>query len=374
MARRRRKRNSGGHGCLIAVLVVLAIIVIAGVFAFSYVNSDIKGKRGDAAEATILVEKGSGPLTIGKQLQEAGLIKNAQIFRFYVKNKGAAETMQYGEFTLTSDMSYDAMIESMQKTTDDRETVSVTFPEGIPAVQFASRMEQAGLCSAQEFLDVANTGDFSQFKFWAKRDISADAFMACEGFLFPETYQFFKGDTVYNMVAKIYGEFDKRVSDEMYGQIEAMGFNLSQFVTLSSIVQEEAGNVAHQADVAAVFMARLAPGSIEGRLQSNCASYIQNDNDNNYVNNTIAKYYGGWDKTPQNIIDKYDTYNHVGLPAGPISNPGIDAMVNTIAYKSAEYYNEADPYYFFVTDTEGNYYFNRTANEHLAICQKLGLA
>lgn len=370
---RRRKKSGGPNGCLIAVLVVLVLVIIAGVIGFVYVNNDIKGNRGDAVEATIFVEKGSSPFTIGRQLQKEGIINNAQIFRFYAKKNEKSATMQYGEFTLTSDMSYDAIIDAMQTTTDDRDTVRVTFPEGIPAVQFAQRMEEAGLCTAQEFLDVANTGDFSQFKFWAKRDISPDAFMACEGFLFPETYDFFADDTVYNMVAKIYGEFDKRVTDEMYTQIAAMGFNLSQFVTLASIVQEEAGGFDHQADVAAVFMARLAPGSIEGRLQSNCASYIQNENDNNYIFNTIAPYYGGWDQIPENIIAKYDTYEHVGLPAGPISNPGVDAMVNTIAYQTAEYYDAANPYYFFVTDPQGNYYYGRTADEHLANCKKAGL-
>ena len=50
---------------------------------------------------------------------------------------------------------------------------------------------------------------------------------------------------------------------------------------------------------------------IRDRLESNCASYIKNDNDNNYINNTIAPYYGGWENIPQNIIDNYDTYNAV---------------------------------------------------------------
>ncbi len=140
-----------------------------------------------------------------------------------------------------------------------------------------------------------------------------------------------------------------------------MGFTLSEFVTLASIVQEEAGSAEHQADVAAIFMNRLAPNSPVPRLESNCASYIQNDNDNNYINNTIAPYYGGWENIPQNIIDNYDTYNVEGLPAGPISNPGLEAMTNTLRYAESPYYGD---YYFFVTDTLGNYYFNKTAEEH----------
>ncbi len=362
MARRRRKQRSKAP--LFIALFFLIAVLASVAFAYFYVTGDIDGNRGELVETTVTIEKGSGVLTIGNALQDAGIIRNAQIFRYYVGQSEKAATMQYGDFTLTSEMSFDEIVEIMQETQDDRETVSVTFPEGITSLAFAQRMEEAGLCTVEEFIEVANNGNFSQFTFWDRRTISENAFMPSEGFLFPETYEFFVGDDVYNMVAKIYGEFDERFTDEMYTQIEAMGFTLSEFVTLASIVQEEAGHPSQQANVAAVFMARLAPGSLEGRLQSNASSYVQNENDNNYILNTIAWYYGGWDNIPQNIIDNYDTYNIVGIPAGPISNPGIDAMVNTIAYQTSEYYNPENPYYFFITDPEGNYYYNQDVNEH----------
>ena len=141
-----------------------------------------------------------------------------------------------------------------------------------------------------------------------------------------------------------------------------MGFTLTEFITLASIVQEEAGDVEHQADVAAVFMNRLAEGSPVSKLQSNCSSYIQNDDDNNYIYNTIAWYYGDWNSIPAEIISAYDTYSIEGLPAGPISNPGLDAILNTLKYKESEYYGD---YYYFVTDLTGKYYFAKTYEEHL---------
>lgn len=371
MARKRRRNARGGNrGCLIAVIAVLAILLICATMVFLWVKNEVDGKRGNAVTQTVIIDKGSGPLTIGKVLTEKGIIRNAQIFRLYARQSGKAETLQYGEFELSSDMSYDEIIEALQSTSDDRDTVRVTFPEGIPAVQFAQRMEDAGLCSAEEFLEVANTGDFSQFGFWSKREENPDQFMAAEGYLFPDTYDFFVGDSVYNMVAKIYGEFDSKMTDEMYAQINAMGFTLSEFITLVSIVQEEAGGVEHQADVAAIFMNRLADNSIVSRLESNTSSYITNPDDNNYLFNTVAQYYGGWESIPQNIIDAYDTYKKEGLPAGPISNPGLDAMQNTLKYKESVYADPNDPYYFFVTDLAGTYYFGRTANEHAANCEK----
>ncbi len=365
----RRRRRNGPNGCLIAVIIFFSLILIAAGIVFFWAKGDIDGKRGAETEKTIIVEMGSSPSTIGRQLQSEGIIKNGMLFRLYVKQKDVADTLQYGEFTFNSAMSYDEIITTLQTTNKDRDTVTVTFPEGTTAVQFAAKMEEAGLCTAAEFLEVANTGDFSHLNFWNKRDENPSQFMACEGYLFPETYQFFKEDTVYNMVDKIYSEFDSKFNDDMYAQVESMGFTLTEFVTLSSIVQEEAGKPEHQSDVAAVFMARLGENSIVSKLESNCSSYIQNDNDNNYIYNTIAPYYGGWDAIPQEIIDNYDTYSKSGLPAGPISNPGLDAMTNTLNYQSSQYWNAENPYYFFVTDFAGTYYFGRTANEHAANCE-----
>ena len=347
-------------GCLVIILIFVALIA-AGIAAMVWAMNDVIGNRSRTIEAkTIEIEKGSYLKSISETLEENGIIRSALLFQLYVKFQQEAGALQYGTFELSSDMTYDELIELL-KTEQKRDTVRVTFPEGIPAVQFAQRMEEAGLCTAEEFLQVANEGDFSQFKFWNLRDENPNQFMKCEGYLFPETYEFYQNDDVYNMVAKIYGEFDKRFTDEMYAKVEEMGFTLTEFVTLASIVQEEAGLPEHQADVAAVFMNRLGPNSIVSLLQSNCSSYIQNDDDNNYINNTIAPACGGWENIPQEIIDAYDTYKMPGLPAGPISNPGMDALTNTLNYASSQYYGD---YYFFVTDLAGTYYYAKTDAEH----------
>lgn len=349
-------------GCLIVIILFLALFA-GGIAVMVWGMNDIIGNRSRTIEAkTVEIEKGSYLKSISQTLEENGIIRSALLFQLYVKLQQEGGALQYGTFELSSDMTYDELIEVL-KTEQKRDTVRVTFPEGIPAVQFAQRMEDAGLCTAEEFLQVANEGDFSQFKFWNLRDENPNQFMKCEGYLFPETYEFYQNDDVYNMVAKIYGEFDKRFTDEMYAKVQEMGFTLTEFVTLASIVQEEAGLPEHQADVAAVFMNRLGPNSIVSLLQSNCSSYIQNDDDNNYINNTIAPACGGWENIPQEIIDAYDTYKTPGLPAGPISNPGMDALTNTLNYASSQYYGD---YYFFVTDLAGTYYYAKTDAEHEA--------
>ena len=203
------------------------MLVAAASFAVSWYFNEINGNRGkNSYTATVTIEQGSGPLTIGRVLQQQGVIRSAQIFRLYVKQEGVADTLQYGTFELSSAMSYDEIIEALQQTQDDRETVRVTFPEGITATQFAARMEEAGLCTADEFLDVANNADFSQFEFWAHRDEDPAQFMKSEGYLFPDTYDFFVGDDVYNMVARIYQEFNtKYLENDLQGQGRGHGLH-----------------------------------------------------------------------------------------------------------------------------------------------------
>ena len=145
----------------------------------------------------------------------------------------------------------------------------------------------------------------------------------------------------------------------------ATGMTLPELVTLASFVQEEAGN-SQDSNVAQVFRNRLAEGSPYPRLQSNTSSHIQSDADNNYLWNWVAPYYGGWDDIPENILAAYDTYSCTGLPAGPISNPGLAAIKAALEPQPDE---EAKDAYFFVTDLKGNYYYAHTLAEHNANCK-----
>ena len=334
-------------------------------FAYNEIHGN--GAPG-STEVTVSIPQGSGVATIANKLKEAGVIRSAYLFRWYVGQKGAASKLQYGDFTLQkSACSYDAII-AVLSTYAKAETVRVTIPEGTTAIAIAQKMEAAGLCTAEEFLKEANEGDFSAYTFWQYVPEDKDApnrFMKCEGYLFPETYEFLKDDTVHNYVATFYAQFDAQFTAEMYAALKKQGMTLPELVTLASFVQEEAGN-SQDSNVAQVFRNRLAEGSPYPRLQSNTSSHVQSDADNNYLWNWVAPYYGGWDDIPENILVAYDTYSCTGLPAGPISNPGLAAIKAALEPQPDE---EAKNAYFFVTDLKGNYYYAHTLAEHNANCK-----
>ena len=358
-------RKKGGVWKILLVLVIL--LALAAGAAALFARSEIDGRETDAEPVTVSVQQGSGVAAIAQKLKDAGVIRSSYLFRWYVKQQGAAAKLQYGDFELTPGTGYDALITALS-TYARAETVRVTIPEGTTAIAIAQKMEAAGLCSAEDFLKEANEGDFSEYTFWQYVPDDADApdrFMKCEGYLFPETYEFLKDDTVHNYVATFYAQFDAQITDEMYAELKKQDMTLPELITLASFVQEEAGN-SQDSNVAQVFRNRLAEDSPYPRLQSNTSSYIQSDDDNNYLWNWVAPYYGGWDNIPENIVAAYDTYSCKGLPAGPISNPGLAAIKAALNPDPDE---EAKDAYFFVTDLKGNYYYARTLSEHNANCQ-----
>ena len=370
------KKKRGCAPLLVVLVLIVVLVVVASVTILGEVKAGTSG-----ADVTVSIAQGSGVASISKQLADAGVIRFPQVFRLYVKQSGKAGQLQYGDFTLHKGMGYDALIDALSQYAA-ADTVTLTFPEGTPALGIAQAMENAGLCSAEEFLACANGedgSDFSQYDFWTRIPDNENRFMKCEGYLFPETYEFYKDDTVYNYVNTFYSEFDRRVDGELLDKVDASGMSLEDVVILASFVQEEAGNEEDR-NVAEVFLNRLAEGSPYPRLESNASSYVQDPNDNNYLYNWVAPYYGGWENLPEGLYNAYNTYSCEGLPAGPISNPGLAAM-EAVVDPNTELVGEqgGSPCYFFVTDLSGKYYYASTFEEHQAnvrtaqsVNQKLG--
>ena len=368
MAKNTPQKHHKKGGAAKVFLILLLIVLLAAGAVFLLAKREIDGTDAPGKAVTVKIEQGSGVSTIAQKLKDAGVIHSAQLFRWYVGHEGAAAKLQYGEFSLEPGSSYNALIEALSEYAK-AESVRLTFPEGTTAIAIANMMEKAGLCTAEEFLEEANTGDFSEYKFWKyvpDDEDAPDRFLKCEGYLFPDTYEFLVEDTVHNYVATFYSHFDKRFTDEMYKELDQQDLSLSEVITLASFVQEEAGND-QDSNVAQVFRNRLAEDSPYPKLQSNTSSYVQSDEDNNYLWNWVAPYYGGWDKIPDHIREAYDTYTCIGLPAGPISNPGLAAIQAALDPQPGD---EVKDCYFFVTDLSGRYYYARTYAEHQTNCAK----
>ena len=347
----------------VILALLLVLVLAAGAVALLF-RREITGGGASGQTVTVTVDQGSGVAAIARNLKQAGVIRFPRLFRWYVGRQGAASKLQYGTFELEQGASYDELIQALSVYAA-AESTRLTFPEGTTAIAIAQQMEKAGLCTAEEFLTEANEGDFSEYRFWQYVPSDEEApgrFMKCEGYLFPDTYEFLNDGTVHDYVATFYARFDQMITDEIYASLEEQGMTLHQLVTLASFVQEEAGND-QDSNVAQVFRNRLAEGSPYPRLESNVSSYIQSDEDNNYLWNWVAPWYGGWDEIPPEIVAAYDTYSCEGLTPGPVSNPGMAAIRAALDPQPSP---EAEDAYFFVTDLTGRYYYAHTLAEHQA--------
>lgn len=356
------RRRSGCSLVGLILVLVFAAVLLGGAWMVMQAMDEIAGSGSLGETVTVSVEKGTSPSEIADLLEENGVIEHSLFFKAYLKLTDSSGQLQYGDFNLQPGMGYDDIIERLSQT-KPKETVWVTIPEGSTVIQFANRMEEAGLCTADEFIDAANNGDYSDIGFWSRIDTDPDTFMKAEGYLFPDTYEFYADETPENIVRKLYEQFDKEITDEMYARMDEMGMSLREIITLASLVQEEAGDPANQPGVAGVFYNRLQPDSPYPRMGSDVTWYYLSD----FVFPYYAKLNGvdadqGESVTPENIKNAYytgdnDPNSRVGLPAGPLSSPGRDAI------KAALYPEEHD-YYFFLTDKAGKYYYARTFEEH----------
>lgn len=379
-----RRKRGFPLGCAVVLLIVLALIGFAGWNIFGFYK-EVDGQGGRGQEQVVTIEQGSTVADIASVLKQEGIIQYDWLFKYYAKYSGRAGNMQYGDFQLHSGMSYNEIITALSEQKVFRETVRVTIPEGTTAVGIAQLFVDQGLVdSVQTFLDCAegNDGsDFSQYAFWNEIPDNEGRLLKCEGYLFPETYEFYTDATVYDIVNTLYGEFDKKTADLM-DTIAEKGTTLDQVVIMASFIQEEAGLPEEDYRVSACFHNRLEsddPLWAEHRLESNASSYITNDGDNNYLWNSPMAQYMGWPEAgaiPEEVLAAYDTYRISGLPAGAISNPGyaaIDAALNPDEDFMAE------GYYFFVTghpdtDVAGQYFYAKTADEHYQNCVTAGWA
>ncbi len=194
MAHEKNTRKKGGVGKILLVLVVLLALAVGGALLFAH--NEISGNGRPGTEVTVSIPQGSGVSVIAQKLKDAGVIRSAYLFRWYVGQKGAASKLQYGDFTLQkSACSYDAII-AVLSTYAKAETVRVTIPEGTTAIAIAQKMEAAGLCSAEDFLKEANEGRFQRIHLLAVRAgrcRRAGSLYEVRGLSLPGNLRIFKG-------------------------------------------------------------------------------------------------------------------------------------------------------------------------------------
>ena len=288
------------------------------------------------------------------------MITQPLTFQIYAGLKNDAEDLRPGTYTLNTNMGYDEILTVLRTGTGPQE-LTLIFYEGMTLSDIAKKLEKYNVCGEQELYDYLNSNDFSD-RYEFLKDIPDDSnrYRRYEGYFFPDTYNFYEDEDPSIIVQKFFNRFEEMVyTDELRAQMASQNMTLDQAVTLASIIQKEAAQTADMKMVSSIFHKRLDNPDAFPRLESDVTIMYVEDDIKPYLDDAANPEY-------QPMYDAYNTYVCTGLPVGPISNPGMDAI-------KAAIYPEDTEYYFFLADREGKFYYATTAEEHAANIEAAGI-
>lgn len=346
----KKRRTMKLSAALIMTTLIFGISITLAVFILM-LGKDFVGLGKSDAMTVFTVEQGDTTADIAQALYEQDIIEVPMLFRLISKLSGKDGLFQVGEHYLRPSMAYEAILEELTSGTidsaEEKETVSVMFQEGITLYAAAERLENFGVCSAEDFLYEFNAKTFD-YEFDRMINSANMKFYKKEGFLFPDTYTFYVNSDPEVVCTTIAHNFNSKFKPEYFARMGELGMTLDEVITLASIIQAEVGDPLEMKKVSAVFHNRLDNPVAFPLLQSDATT--------NYVNNIIKEYAAF---LSQDMCNAYDTYIGSGLPPGAINNPGLDAII-------AALYPDDTDYYFFCSDSEGTYYYAKTNAEHEA--------
>ena len=365
--RRKKKKYTNhtrtmGHVFLGVVLSVAAICV--GVFlAWKVIVGlmDYTGMAKKSHEADIVIDSTMNVDDIAETLHENGIIEMPWLFKTYINMKDEAEGFLDGEYTVNSTMSYSNIITLLKTVRQYTNTVTVMIPEGYNAQQIGQLLEENLVCRADDF-EKSYRSKLEKYDFEEQITVTENRFYALEGYLFPDTYEFYVIDDLPDKPSmdtsqyakqaaeKMYSNFQNKITKKMYARAKELGMTFDEVVTLASIIQKEGTNEENMANISSVFHNRLENMYEYPHLQSDTTdNYIEDVIRPNIPSSSLALY--------ENVITAYDTYTCEGLPAGPICSPGLEAI------NAALYPAETD-YYYFLSSSDGVFYYASTVEKH----------
>lgn len=348
--RRRRRHRDAGHGCLVGAMYtafvlgvsmfLAALVIIAANEVFAFVKPD--------RTAVIELDADATASEVAGLLEDAGIIEYPSLFKLYCSVSGA--TFKSGKYEINANLDYSAIARTLRRTSTYKETVRVTIPEGYTTAQIVSALVEKGVASEEDLYDAIENYDFDDYDFI---DGIGDSKTRLEGYLFPDTYEFYVNDSAPNVIAKFLTNFDNKFTQKLHDRAEELGLTVNEVVTIASMVEREAKRDDERAVVASVIYNRLANPGTFPKLQ---------------IDATV-QYIVGRAPTAEDlkIDDPYNTYVNNGLPPGPIANPGIASL-------EAVLYPASTSYYYYVARADGSHIFSETLDEHNAAIAEVNAA
>lgn len=337
---RRRKRKKRGDGPLYYLTLLLISAILAGIGWL--LCNDLLALNKKPVTAEIAVVQGEKIGSVATSLKKAGLIDFKLFFLLY--SSMSSTEIAPGTYELNTNMDYHALLVAMSPRSGARKIVEVTIPEGYSMKQIFALLEEKNVNTAAELSEVAANGDFD-YDFLAGKEKGPSRL---EGYLFPDTYQFYSGGDAKTVINKMLKNFDDKMTDDLMAAVNKSSYSLDQILTIASLIEKETDGY-DEGKISSVIRNRLRnAGETGGYLQIDAALLY-----------AIGEHKEVLTNADKEVESPYNLYKYKGLPPTPIANPGMASI-------RAALYPDSTNYYFYALGTDGQHHFSRTYREHQA--------
>ncbi len=377
--RPKRKKGDGLWGLphLAVTAVWLAIIVLIGstlgkllwvgaadVLAFGRVSKDV----------TLTITDTDDLDSIALKLQEAGLIKYPALFKLYIQITDSEDEIITGYFELNTNLDYHALVNSLSPSSSSRSVTEVMIPEGYSCRQVFALLEENHVCSAAALEAYAANGEFSDY--WFLADVERGDKYCLEGFLFPDTYQFYVNSTPKEALTRLLNGFENRFSDEMRAELSTLNerfsammrakgcseeyiaenqLTIQDVVIIASMIEEETASTSENSTIASVIYNRLSNVNAYDRyLNIDASIYYALDGNVDPETGAVMAL----TKEDLQLDSPFNTYTNPGLTPTPISNPGLASLQAALDPADTQYY------YYVLNPETRLHQFSKTLEEH----------
>lgn len=347
--RRTKAKRSPLTNSIVYLVVVVAISMVLAAVGWSMAN-DMLALNKTSTSATITVEDENDFGSVVDQLKTNNIIEHTVLFRLFAAVTGGDDEIAQGTYVVDSDMDYRALLNSLSSSSSNRKEVEVTITEGMTVQQIFQLLEEEGVSTVDKLNDMAANHDYA-FSFL--QDIPLGDPNRLEGYLFPDTYDFYMGEDARYVINKMLVNFDSRVNDDIRAQIEETGYSIREILTIASMIEKETDGTDRT----------LISSVIHNRLENvgETAHLLQID--------ASLVYAAGREITEddyQTLDSPYNLYTHQGLPPTAIANAGKASFQAALQPDDTNYY-----FYVLNPDTQ-RHVFSRTLSEHNANLRKFG--
>ncbi len=335
---------------LVAVAISILLAVALSFVVVSCINDILAIGRDSETIYTITIPNGATTKSVIKILDKEGLIKNS-LFCNVIAEVQHFKKDNYipGIYYVTQSMGLEGMLLHFKSTQTTGDTVRLTFPEGFNVDQIMAKLEKYEVCTSQLFKQTMRDVDFSQeYEFLAAIKDKDMRYHYLEGYLYPDTYDFYVGENPASVIRKFLDNFRDKWTEEYQDKANSLNMSLDEIITLASIIQKEAYGADQMPDVSSVIHNRLNYSALFPTLKCDCTLYYVK----NYIDENVT------DKSLANALNnRYNTNDCLGLPIGAICNPGADAIDAALNPNETKYY-------FFAHDNNNDIYLAANESEH----------